>query len=94
MARSLVLRRRQDGTLRPIGGWPEEHTFALSFLTREIAAGTAKVTVTIEGADGPVSYAFEGFDPHVDQHGEPVPDPVTGEPKPNYTAWRCTKVES
>lgn len=92
MARSLVLRRTSDG-LRAVGGWPDDHTFALSWLAREIEAGTAAVTVTIQGSDGPVTYAFEGFEPHADQHGAPVLDAVTGEPKPNYTAWKCTKVE-
>lgn len=93
MARSLTLRRGQDGTLRAPGGWPDDHTFALSLIAREIEAGAVTVTLAIETPEGPVRYAFEGFDPHVDQHGEPVLDSVTGEPKPNYTAWRCRKIE-
>ena len=92
MGRSLVLRRTRDGNVKPVGGdWPDEHVFPFSWLSREIDAGLVEVTITIDAADGPVSYVFQGFDPHLDQNNQPVLD-ANGDPKPNYTAWRCRKV--
>lgn len=93
MGKTLVLRRTQSGGIRAVGGWPDEHVFALSWLMRALAEGEATISVTVKGDEGPVAYSLTGFDPHQDQHGQAIPDQVTGEPKLNYTAWRCEKVE-
>ena len=91
--RSLVLRRTRDGDVKLVGGeWPDEHVFPFSWLGREIDSGLVDVTLTVNAADGPVKYRFQGFDPHLDQDGRPVKD-KNGDVKLNFTAWKCKKVE-
>ncbi|TQS30042.1 hypothetical protein [Microbispora sp. KK1-11] len=92
MVKALMIRRTRDGNVKVRGDFPDEQTFPFSWLQREIASGMVEITVTVNHEDGPTVYAFEGFEPHVDADGRPERD-KNGDPKLNFTAWKCRKVE-
>jgi len=75
---SLVLRRREDGSVSVVGDSPDEHTFATSFIQRGIEAGTVHVVLTLDTADGPLEYELAAIG---DADGTP-----------NATSWQCTRV--
>lgn len=75
---SLVLRRRQDGSISVVGDAPDEHTFATSFIQRGLEAGYVHVTLTVDTDDGGMEYGLTAIG---DEDGTQ-----------NATSWQCTKV--
>lgn len=77
MTTSLTIRLTTDGP-RIQGDLPENHTFAASWVDRNVG-DFVEVNVVINTTDGPVVYKLAGFE----KDGE----------KPNYTAWQCELVD-
>lgn len=82
MGKALVIHHRRDGTTTVSGG-PEggEQVFSAKVIARELAAGHAKVTFTLETVDGPLAYELVGFDP-VGESG-----------RVNPGVWHCRRVD-
>ena len=80
---SLVIRRRRDGSTTFESDLPPSHEFSARFIEREIETGLVEVTVKVTTDDGEVEYKLDGF--------AVIEDPETGEERPNFTGWRCTK---
>ncbi|MEV0149099.1 MULTISPECIES: hypothetical protein [unclassified Nonomuraea] len=85
--RTMVLRRNRDGSVRMAGSLPDEHTLSARFIQRELDAGLVSVQVTLHLEGGPITYELDGFEPF---DGATDGD---GEPKLNFTAWRCRLAE-
>jgi hypothetical protein len=87
---SLVMRRRRDGSVTVQGGldaFPDEHEFSARWIARELASGLAQVRVAVNTAHGQVVYEFTGFS-ELDVTDD------EGNPKLNFTGWRCRKASS
>lgn len=82
MGKALVIRHRRDGTTTLSGGAEDgRHSFAAKTIAREVAAGHASVTLTLQTADGPVMYELDGF------------EPVGDEGRVNARVWHMRRVE-
>lgn len=89
MGRTLVLRRSRGGGVRVEGGnVPNPHTMSARFIQREIESGLVRVQVTLDVEGGSLVYELTGFEPFEDAVD------ADGNPKLNFTAWRCRLVQA
>jgi hypothetical protein len=91
MGSSVTIRKRRDGTVTFEGSLPEQHTFAARFINRELG-DLVDVQVKVTTSDEVATYRLVGFEPHRDEHGEPILGD-DGEPKLNLSGWVCERVE-
>lgn len=91
MGRALVFRRTAAG-LRVEGEPPAEHTLSADEVRRKLTDGLARVTVTYDTLDGPLTYEVTGFEPVLDPDGAQAVDSA-GNRRWNWTGWQARRVD-
>lgn len=79
MGKSLVIHHRKDGTTTLSGGNPDEQVFPVETIARELAAGRATVTVTLDTTDPPTVFELVGFQESTDG-------------RVNARVWQCRRI--
>jgi hypothetical protein len=88
MGKSLIIRKKRDGSVNIEGEAPDTQTFSARFLQRELG-DLVDVRIILHTSDGDMEYQFQGYEP-IEGAFEDEEKTI---PRLNFTGLVCTKVE-
>lgn len=88
MGQSMTIHRHRDGNVTIQGEPAAEHTFSARWIARYLG-DICDVQITVNTSSGPTVYQLAGFEPIVDQDGNPVFEADGETPRLNFTGLRA-----